>query len=85
MILYFRASFQLCSNILTIFTWVIFIPTRKQSIKILTLIRQKFCKRRSKSFVGKLSNFTFAADVGHEKNSLFGAFYFRNQLIWVGQ
>ena len=84
-ILYFRASFQLFSNILTSFRRGDFIPTRKRITEILTQIRQSFCKRRSKSFIEKLSDFTFAADFGHEKNSLFGTFYFRNQLIWARQ
>ena len=30
----------------------------------------------------KLSDFIFAADFSHEKNSLFGTFYFQNLLIW---
>ena len=84
-ILYFRASFQLFSNILTSFRWGDFIPARKGIAEIVTQIRQRFCKRRSKSFIEKLSDFTFAADFGHEKNSLFGTFYFRNQLIWARQ
>ena len=84
-ILYFCASFQLFSNILTSFRRGGFIPTRKGITEILTQIRQSFCKRRSKSFIEKLSDFTFAADFGHEKNSLFGTFYFRNQLIWARQ
>ena len=83
--LYVPASFQLFSNILTSFRRGDFIPTRKRITEILTQIRQSFCKRRSKSFIEKLSDFTFAADFGHEKNSLFGTFYFRNQLIWARQ
>ena len=75
--LYFRASFQLFSNILTSFRRGDFIPT-----EILNQIRQSFCKCISKSFIQKLSDFTFASDFSHEKNSLFGTFYFRNQLIW---
>ena len=81
-ILYFRASFQLFSNILTSFRRGDLIPTRKGITEILTQIRESFCKRRSKSFIEKLSYFTFAVDFGREKNSLFGTFYFRNQLIW---
>ena len=86
-ILYFRASFQLFSNILTSFRRGDFIPTRKGITEILTQNRQSFCKRRSKSFIEKLSDFTFAVDFGHEKNSLFRAFYFRNQLksFWARQ
>ena len=53
--------------------------------EILTQISQSFCKRRSKSFIEKLSDFTFAADFGHEKNSLFETFYFQNQLPWAPQ
>ena len=34
----------------------------------------------------KNPDFAFTADFGHEKNkSLFGAFHFRNQLIWARQ
>ena len=84
-IICFRASFQLFSNILTSFRRGDFIPTRKGITEILTQIRQSFCKRRSKSFIEKLSNFTFAVDFGHEKNSILGTFYFRNQLIWALQ
>ena len=83
--LYFRASFHHFSNILTSFRRGDFIPTRKRTTEILTQIRQSFCKRRSKSFIEKLSDFTFAADFGHKKNCLLGTFYFRNQLIWVLQ
>ena len=85
MILYFRASFWLFSNILTSFRRGGFTPTRKRTTEILTQIRPSFCKRRSKSFIEKLSDFTFAADFGHEKNSLFGPFYFQNQLILARQ
>ena len=84
-ILYFRVSFQLFSNILASFARGDIIPTRKQTTEVLILIRQRFCKRRSKSFVEKLSIFTFAAHFDHEKNSLFVTFYFRNQLIWAHQ
>ena len=80
-ILYLRASFQYFSNILTSFRRGDFILTRKRITEILTQIRQSFCKRRSKSCIEKLSGFTFAAGFGYEKNSLFGTFYFRNQLI----
>ena len=84
-ILYFRASFQLFSNILTSFRRGDFISTGKGIIEILTQIRQSFCKCRSKSVKEKVSDFTFAVDFGHEKNSLIGTFYFRNQLIWARQ
>ena len=66
-ILYFRASFQLFSNILTSFRRGDFISTGKGITEILTQIRQSFCKCRSKSFIEKLSDFTFAVDFGHEK------------------
>ena len=79
--LYFRASFHLFSKILTSFRRDDFIPTGKRITEILTQIRQSFCKRTSKYFIEKLSDFTIAADFGHEKNSFFGTFYFRNQLI----
>ena len=39
-------------------------------------IASGFCKRRSKSFIEKLSDFTFAVEYGHEKNSFFGSFLF---------
>ena len=80
--LYFRASFQLFSNILTSFRRGDFILTREWITEILNQIRQSFCKCISKSFIQKLSDFTFASDFSHEKNSLFRTFYFRNQLIW---
>ena len=86
--LYFCASFQLFSNILTSFIRGHFIPTRKRTADTLTQItytHPSFCKRRSKSIIEKLSDFTFPADFGHEKNSLFGTFHFRNQLIWARQ
>ena len=84
-ILYFCTSFQLFSNILASFRRGDFIPTRKGITEILTQNRQGFCKRRSKSFIEKLSDFIFAGDFGHEKNKLFGTFYFRNQSIWARQ
>ena len=80
-ILYFCASFQLLSNILTSFRWGDFILTRKGITEILTQNRQSFCKRRPKSFIEKFSDFTFAGDFGHEKNNLFETFCFRNQLF----
>ena len=85
-ILYFRASFQLFSHILTSFRPGCFIPTRKRNTEIFTQIRQSFCRRRWKPFIEKLSDFTFATDFGHEKkNSLFGTFYFQSQVIWARQ
>ena len=63
------------------FRRVDFIPANKRTAEILTQIKQSLCKRKSKSFIEKPSDFTFAADVGHEKNSLFGTFHF--QLIWA--
>ena len=75
-IIYFRASFQHFSNILTSFRRGDFIPTKKQITEILTQIRQTFCERRSKSFLKKLSDFTFAANFAYQKNNLFGTFFF---------
>ena len=74
--LYFRASFHHFSNILTSFRRGDFIPTRKRTTEILTQIRQSFCKRRSKSFIEKLSDFTFAADFGHKKELFIRDFLF---------
>ena len=42
----------------------------------MSMIRQSFGKRRSKPFIGKPSDFTFAVDFGHGKNSLFEGFIF---------
>ena len=75
-ILYVRASFQLFSNILTSFTRGDFITIRKRTTEILTQIRQRFWKRRSKSFVEKLSDFTFVVDFGHEKTVYLWLFFF---------
>ena len=76
LILYFRARFQLFINILTSFRRGDFIPTRKQTAERLTQIKQSFCKRRSKFFIDKISDFTFAADFGHETNSFIWDFSF---------
>ena len=78
--LYFCASFQLFSNILTSFRRGDFILTRKGITEILTQIRQSFGKRRSKSFIEKLSEFTFAADFGHEKKQFIWDFLFLEQV-----
>ena len=42
----------------------------------MSMIRQSFSKRRSKPFIEKLSDFIFAVDFGHGKNSLFEGFIF---------
>ena len=76
--LYFRASFWLFSNILTSFRRGCFTPTRKWTTEILTQIRPSFCKRRSKSFIEKLSDFTFAVNFGYEKKTVYlGLFIFK--------
>ena len=53
--LYFSASFQLFSNIRTSFRRGDFIPVKKQITEILTQITQSFRKRKSKSFIEKIS------------------------------
>ena len=52
--LYSSASFQLFSNIRS-FRRGDFISVKKQITEILTQIRQSFCKRKSKSFIEKIS------------------------------
>ena len=56
---YFRASFQLFSNILTSLTRDDFIPTRKRATEILTLIRQRFWKRHFNIFYKNIPKYFF--------------------------
>ena len=87
-ILYFRASFQVFSNILTRFRRGGFTPSRKRTTEIPTQIRLKTFVNAdqnplSKNFQTSPLMWTWLM----KKNSFFGAFYFRNQLklFWARQ
>ena len=87
MILYFRASFQLFSHTLKSFRGGDFIRTRKGITEYSPKLDKVFVNadQIANPLSKKLLDLTFAVDSSHEKNNLFGTFYFRNQSIWARQ
>ena len=75
-ILYFRASFQLFSNILTSFRRGDFIPTRIQITEILTQIRQSFLQTQIKIFYRKTFRFHLCSGLRSWKKQFIWDFLF---------
>ena len=83
-ILYFRASFQVFSNILTRFRRGGFNPSRKWTTEIPTQIRLKaFVKTDENPLSKNFQTSTLMWTSLMKRNSVFGTFYFRNQLKWL--